>query len=576
MDGFSFASYGPFRPGRTGLSAAGIDQSSAAPLLAAVNVFTIVPPGSGCLLPQVTASNTLEITVLNRATNPLAIYPSPGAQIENLGVNAPFLLLSGYAALFQCLDPPLAPGRYWTAVLQVGAGAPTPPTAVVSPTPPAGPSVGAMWWDTTGGTLYVWYDDGTSQQWVPATSPIGAAATYLQLSGGTVGYLGFYGTTASINSYDARIYTTGGATIAGFPSQGQQHYEAGEHLFQTYDSSINFAVGSVSNSYHYWQASGSQDPTGSGPTFRVYSDLTADVNGSISAQGKGTLYFGNGAGRFVEMDDPGVPIVNYLRFQPGGTNQGVGISVVGGDGLASGLALAAGYNGGVSAGNSNGTIAVFNDAGAVGTPRTSYLQLRGGSSAGTPTISVTTAGVGSPPASVSLTLSSKGNGAQFFTNDNGRLMTLVDPLATGSTAIASLRVTMPNTGVPMVISMTAGSSVNVDIQIASLGTGAVSFATGGGTQARVLDVPSAVRSVDIKGAVNGGSPIIVPSAGNLFLGQPGLGTTATSGFIQIPTCGGTPTGTPSNAGAGATVVYDNVANRLWIYSGSAWRSVAVA
>jgi hypothetical protein len=27
-----------------------------------------------------------------------------------------------------------------------------------------------MWWDSTGGQLYLWYDDGTSQQWVIANN----------------------------------------------------------------------------------------------------------------------------------------------------------------------------------------------------------------------------------------------------------------------------------------------------------------------------------------------------------------------------------------------------------------------
>ena len=36
----------------------------------------------------------------------------------------------------------------------------------VGSTPPASPSVGQLWWDDVGGQLYVWYDDGNTQQWV--------------------------------------------------------------------------------------------------------------------------------------------------------------------------------------------------------------------------------------------------------------------------------------------------------------------------------------------------------------------------------------------------------------------------
>ena len=52
--------------------------------------------------------------------------------------------------------------------------------AVVAATPPAA-SPGALWWDSTGGNLYVRYDDGNSQQWVVANSSPLPAITYAQL-----------------------------------------------------------------------------------------------------------------------------------------------------------------------------------------------------------------------------------------------------------------------------------------------------------------------------------------------------------------------------------------------------------
>lgn len=41
--------------------------------------------------------------------------------------------------------------------------------------PPRRPSTGEMWWSSTDGNLYVWYDDGTSAQWVPASASAGGA-----------------------------------------------------------------------------------------------------------------------------------------------------------------------------------------------------------------------------------------------------------------------------------------------------------------------------------------------------------------------------------------------------------------
>jgi hypothetical protein len=52
--------------------------------------------------------------------------------------------------------------------------------AIINPTPPASPTVGELWWDSTDGQLYVWYDDGTSQQWVPATNVSATAPSSIQ------------------------------------------------------------------------------------------------------------------------------------------------------------------------------------------------------------------------------------------------------------------------------------------------------------------------------------------------------------------------------------------------------------
>lgn len=47
-----------------------------------------------------------------------------------------------------------------------------------SSTPPASPTLGQQWWDTVSGSMYIWYNDGTTSQWVSSslglTGPMGA------------------------------------------------------------------------------------------------------------------------------------------------------------------------------------------------------------------------------------------------------------------------------------------------------------------------------------------------------------------------------------------------------------------
>ena len=44
---------------------------------------------------------------------------------------------------------------------------PTGPYAAIGTTAPASPLVGQLWWRSDSGRLFIYYNDGTSSQWVP-------------------------------------------------------------------------------------------------------------------------------------------------------------------------------------------------------------------------------------------------------------------------------------------------------------------------------------------------------------------------------------------------------------------------
>lgn len=52
-------------------------------------------------------------------------------------------------------------GTTWNIVPQMGPMS-------MSDVPPSNPAVGQLWWRSTNGQMYVWYNDGTSSQWVQA------------------------------------------------------------------------------------------------------------------------------------------------------------------------------------------------------------------------------------------------------------------------------------------------------------------------------------------------------------------------------------------------------------------------
>lgn len=59
--------------------------------------------------------------------------------------------------------------------------------------------------------------------------------------------------------------------------------------------------------------------------------------------------------------------------------------------------------------------------------------------------------------------------------------------------------------------------------------------------------------------------------GSVSVGNAALATNATNGFFYVPTCAGAPTGTPTAITGCAPIVVDTTNNKLYFYSGAAWR-----
>ena len=69
-------------------------------------------------------------------------------------------------------------GTKWSG--SAGSGA----KASCSDTPPVNPALGTLWWDSVGGQLYIYYNDGNSSQWVIAVNY--GFGLFLPIAGGTL------------------------------------------------------------------------------------------------------------------------------------------------------------------------------------------------------------------------------------------------------------------------------------------------------------------------------------------------------------------------------------------------------
>jgi hypothetical protein len=72
--------------------------------------------------------------------------------------------------------------------VNVGGGA----SVTVSDTAPSSPAAGDLWWDSIGGQLYVWFNDGSSTQWVVAVNQPGPTGS-TGPAGGPTGPAGIQG-----------------------------------------------------------------------------------------------------------------------------------------------------------------------------------------------------------------------------------------------------------------------------------------------------------------------------------------------------------------------------------------------
>ena len=78
-------------------------------------------------------------------------------------------------------------------------------------------------------------------------------------------------------------------------------------------------------------------------------------------------------------------------------------------------------------------------------------------------------------------------------------------------------------------------------------------------------------SINDYGDSTTGVQLWIENNGSVCAGLTAPATTATGGFLYVPACAGTPIGTPTAQTGYAPIVVDSTNNKLYFYSGGAWR-----
>lgn len=229
-------------------------------------------------------------------------------------------------------------GGIATSIVTVGGpGALGGGSVTISGTPPGSPTTGSMWWDTTSGQLFIWYDDGTSSQWVVANNPTGTLTpTQTRALLQTIdpvgqAYVPVGPFTNAFDTYEIEWMlspTTLGQTCAAVSLDGGATWVStagGYHYAGNYAASNN-SGGATGASTSYFPLSMNQDPGSfaSGLT-KVYKPwLNGDYHkfntqsGSWSA---GILYSWVGTAALMANN---VPVTHMRFFNYSGVNWGPG------------------------------------------------------------------------------------------------------------------------------------------------------------------------------------------------------------------------------------------------------------
>jgi hypothetical protein len=123
----------------------------------------------------------------------------------------------------------------------------------------------------------------------------------------------------------------------------------------------------------------------------------------------------------------------------------------------------------------------------------------------------------------------------------------------------------------VVVTTTSNQSVFAAMTVFSAGytTSGIGVASSAGVYSNMsagMNVGT-TSNTDLSFWSNNTKRVFVPNAGGFVCGTAALATTATDGFLYIPTCAGTPTGVPTARTGTVAMVFDTTNNKLYIYDG---------
>ena len=234
-------------------------------------------------------------------------------------------------------------GSKWImSAIAGGGGGSGGASITVADTPPNNPIQGSLWFNSANGQLYVWYNDGSSSQWVTVVNQ-GLGGLYLSLSGGNMSgpIIGVTGNTINGNSGNPRslFSTSSGVTrwelqLANSDAELGSNSGSNFELISYNDAGaqlaipviINRSTGAVTLSSTLTLGANATIPLGV-PTLQQIANPNKIINGDMRIDQRGIATAGgNTVGYTVDRIGYGASQPAKISFARG---SGVGAAAIG-------------------------------------------------------------------------------------------------------------------------------------------------------------------------------------------------------------------------------------------------------